>query len=876
MSAEFNHQLTDDNGFIGFRGFTQSKIQSTPTPVSARLELRHRTIAFVSAGTSTPPIELKHKFVESESEDSEEMDDNADDSAILTNMVTDIDATVPNHGMASMDLEDRADEMEVETHEPHSVRALNASRVTSTGISLEAESPLFVVDTAGDEKLARSSGVTSTGKATEAEIPLFVVDTAGDEKLAKSSKVKSRPLVVRPPSPARSDSSEEQVVFHGRGRAKVVNDQLHISSKTNTADAFEVADRLDTHASTSIAFGVGPGKLAKETEDALQGFTPAPSGSWWRNHAPGEAQPTLEAVMATSSKAKLQTSQDRLDLTGRQTKVTHDKDAENTISSLQADWRKVQREKKASRKGDGLLNQPDNSNARTPNRRGKKGRKKGNRALRAATDSDDDDEAAEAAYDDYMANLAAQLEEEEQEAGGTQGTVSGLMAFARTSGLEGPSLVVDGRVIPDDEVLPRKLKRSKENGQNTEPSDDSAWVSDGSESSGSSGSEDEDEDEDEDQSDLEDEIEYTEAQMYDDEDDLRQRRIAGLEDEKIARLFAKQAEWGIDADELLIEDGDFDDGIGDLVEAQLGLTNLNNFAYRSTPSKRPKRAGKREANRFVDATALADSLDQYGNNGFDIMDFDRPSLRPLKKGRKGKIPAALEAISDDELREVTMMSWENDREKKRLKKLEREEQRMDGLLGKAARTGRTDLKAKYSTGITIKQCLDELYAFLLEVDLEQRAFPPMAKADRKALHEICTRMNLNSKSQGAGKHRFPIITKTQRTPCPGDAEFDAFVEIARSGTITTHGQVYKLKNTLARKGRAARTVGTGRGGAGSNHAPRNGEIVGASAQKIGSDSFGHRMMQKMGWTEGKGLGQSGEGLVNPVEQRMRFGTAGLG
>jgi hypothetical protein len=774
------------------------------------------------------------------------MDEDADDSAILTNMVTDIDETVPNHGMASMDLEDREIEMEIERHEIHSTNGVGASIFESTKVSVEAESPLFIVD------------------------------TAGDEKLVKSSKVKSHPPVKRPPSPARSDSSEEQVVFHGRGRTRVINDPLHVSEKTATADSFDEANQLNSGASTSIAFGVGPGKLAKKVESESQGFTPAPSGTWWRNHPPGEEQPTLEAVLASSSRGQQQTSQSKPDLTERQTRVTRDKNAEDTISSLQADWRKVRLEKKAAKKDDGLLEHKNNSNARTPNRRGKKGRKKGNRALRAAIDSDDDeDEAEEAAYDDYMANLAAQLEEEEQEFGEDQGAVPGLVAFARTSGLEGPSLMVDGRVIPDDEVLPRKLKRNKENDQNMDPSDDSAWVSDGSESAGSSGSGESDEDED--QSDLEDEIEYTEAQMYDDEDDLRKRRIAGLEDEKIARLFAKQAEWGIDADELLIEDGDFDDGIGDLVEAQLGLANLNNFTYRSTPTKKSKRAGKREANRFVDATALADSLDQYGNNGFDIMDFDRPSLRPLKKGRKGKIPATLEAISDDELREVTMMSWENDREKKRMKKLEREEQRMDGLLGKAARTGRTDLKAKYSTGITIKECLDELYAFLLEVDLEQRAFPPMAKADRKALHEICTRMNLNSKSQGAGKHRFPIITKTQRTPCPGDAEFDAFVEIARSGTITTHGQVYKLKNTLARKGRAARTVGGGRGGgAAGNHAPRNGEIVGASAQKIGSDSFGHRMMQKMGWTEGKGLGQSGEGLVNPVEQRMRFGTAGLG
>jgi hypothetical protein len=831
-------QNTDDNIYTGFRGFTQTNTQATSTPSSNRVELRHRTIAFISAGTSTPPIELKHQIANGSSEDSEDMDEDNEDSTIITNIITDIDATVPNHSMAEMILEDREVKMDIDKEQSHHTRIASVNNAESAETSIHIEAPLFIVDTAGDETLVRPS------------------------------KVRHDVPIRRSPSPARSDSSEEQVVFHGRGRTKIVNDPLHVSNKTVTAGAFEVADRLESNTATSIAFGVGPGKLAKDATKESQGFTPAPSGSWWRNHAPGEKQPTLETAMATSSKQPTLTPQQKLNLPVRETKMTRDKDAEDVISSL------LQCEKNATNKNHELQAQ-ENGNARTSKRRGKKGRKKGNRALRTALDSDEDDDGAEAAYDDYMANLAAQLaqeEQEEQQTGDSSGTVSGMLAFARTAGLEGPSLVVDGRIIPDDEVLPRKLKMSKDDDKSKDASEDSAWVSDGSDVPENFDSEDSDEG----QSELEDEIEYNQSQMYDDEDDLRRRRIERMEDEKLARLFAKQAEWGIDADELIIEDGDFDDGIGDLEAAQLGLADIGKLTFGSTPSKRSRRGGKREPHRFVDATALADSLDQYGNNGFDIMDFDRPSLRPLKKGRKGKIPAALEAISDDELREVTMASWDNDREKKRLKKLEREEQRKDGLLGKAARTGREDLKAKYSTGITIKQCLDELYAFLLEVDLEQRAFPPMDKADRKALHEICTRLHLNSKSQGAGKHRFPMITKTQRTPCPGDAEFDAFVEIARSGTIATHGQVYKLKNALARKGRAARTVGGGRGGGGGSHAPRNGEIVGASASKIGSDSFGHRMMQKMGWQEGKGLGQSGEGLINPVEQRMRFGTAGLG
>ncbi len=186
-----------------------------------------------------------------------------------------------------------------------------------------------------------------------------------------------------------------------------------------------------------------------------------------------------------------------------------------------------------------------------------------------------------------------------------------------------------------------------------------------------------------------------------DEHDLKERGKDRMTDEQIARLLAKQEELGLGSSDLLLFDGeDFaDDRMG---EIPLDGTLVQKFQ----PQPRPKR-NKRYQDTFPSATLFADVLQQDPYNGFDVMDQERPSLRKRPKGRRGKFTPAL---SDSEFEQSITIAWEKDRAKKRIRKQEREESRMQGLLGKK---DKVDMKAKYAEGMSMDEVKCEIREFLL-------------------------------------------------------------------------------------------------------------------------------------------------------------------
>ncbi|QIX00174.1 hypothetical protein AMS68_005691 [Peltaster fructicola] len=775
--SDFSDDETDAN--ITFRGFggqtTRSFAAKDPS-----IKLRHRTIAFVSAGTNTP------------------QEQEVDETMIAAIELNDDDE----------DIEDEITEDSEEDNDEY----MYVDGTVEKKVTTQEKDILQLDGTADTNNMDIDDAQDAPSEVIQQETSLFIVDTVGDRTAVPVSSHRTvEQLLKRAASPAPSDSSEEIILFQGRNKPVVVDDpsgpqilaQIAPSIAAQATDSKTVAPPRNGWASM-------PSKLEAQPKT----WTPAPEGAFWRD----SSARNVEEVALQSCTAELSPRDE----------------AQETTDMLRLAWEQTKREKKATKSA----TRGDMEHA-TISRRGKRGRKQSNKLLRAV---DNDLDPEEAAYQDYLENIRAQKLDELAE-------------------------VQDA--IPDA----IDVDQDNQEWEDTESTED-LDTSDDIIGEGLSDEDDDDDDDDAsdlDSSELDDELDRAEQEILEAEEALYMRRLQGKSDAQIAKLWAKQLEMGIDADELLIDDGDnLDEGFGDVEAARAGFQEFIGFSGKRHKSHRSKRNAGAKDMSFPDASALADSIEQYGNEGFDIMDFDRPSLRPKKKGRKGKVPPELDALSDEELRDNMLNAWDNDRAKKRLKKAEREELRSQGLLGSLGKKGKADLGQKYQQGMTMDQVYAEIEVFLRDDGKTTQPFPSMDKDDRKALHVVANALNLKSKSVGTGATRFPVLYKTQNTVEADSASFNRIIRSSRKGF---------LKNQAWGKGGGRRTAGPPKRSGGAGMAAtglRHGEMVGAGAKEIGKENFGHKLMEKMGWTKGQALGRDGEGVLEPIEQMMRVGRAGLG
>ncbi|EGE02668.1 R3H and G-patch domain-containing protein [Trichophyton equinum CBS 127.97] len=258
---------------------------------------------------------------------------------------------------------------------------------------------------------------------------------------------------------------------------------------------------------------------------------------------------------------------------------------------------------------------------------------------------------------------------------------------------------------------------------------------------------------------------------------------------------------------------------------------------------------------FFTTHGFARSDDPYG--AFDIMDYNRTSL--MGKKARGKMPDF--DLSDSELESNIHASWENDRRKKKAKKLEREELRAQGLLGKPGKA-----RPRVNTPDDIR---DEIRSFMMS-RTQTLQLPPMAKKDRKIVHEMANALSLKSISRGKGYDRFPILTKTRGTPTFHPDEVHELEALFSRRKITRYSD--KRRAGPSGGARSGRARGETRAAS-----YMDGDVVGASAPEIGADNRGRAMLEKMGWNTGMSLGAAdNKGILQPVIHIVKTSKAGLG
>jgi hypothetical protein len=151
---------------------------------------------------------------------------------------------------------------------------------------------------------------------------------------------------------------------------------------------------------------------------------------------------------------------------------------------------------------------------------------------------------------------------------------------------------------------------------------------------------------------------------------------------------------------------DWDDVSDDTADPDSSDDLLLHVQRQGSITRRRESRGSKKI--FPSAAAFVDALEHNPYLDFDIMDFDRPSLKKKPKGRRQI--ANLE-LSDSDLELHLEAAWEKDRSRKKARKQQREQLRSQGLLGR--KPGKPDLETKYTSGMSIDHLKAELEYFLL-------------------------------------------------------------------------------------------------------------------------------------------------------------------
>ncbi|KAL1602862.1 squalene synthetase-like protein [Paraconiothyrium brasiliense] len=331
-----------------------------------------------------------------------------------------------------------------------------------------------------------------------------------------------------------------------------------------------------------------------------------------------------------------------------------------------------------------------------------------------------------------------------------------------------------------------------------------------------------------------------------------------LDDEQLARALQRQEELGIDDNDLVLY------GADEYFNGPVGTASKASRVMFDRPNKRRQQragGGRRADPVFPSASAMADALDMDSYSGFDIMDTDRPSLRPRKKGRRGQMPSELDH-PDPDLNEQLQASWEADRRKKRLKKAEREELRKQGLLGRKDKA--PNLSVKYKDGFVMEEVIEEIRDFWA-TDMVTLSLPVMEAHRRAVIHQFVGEFGINSKSQGDGIKRHTILSKTVRTLRFDDDLFDRTLA-QKKYTRRLHAvNSYPAQKTKEKGTKNRSTVSY-----------KDGEVVGAKAPELGVENRGRAMLEKMGWSKGMALGATdNKGILQPITHTVKITKAGL-
>ncbi|ODQ81653.1 hypothetical protein BABINDRAFT_18462, partial [Babjeviella inositovora NRRL Y-12698] len=245
------------------------------------------------------------------------------------------------------------------------------------------------------------------------------------------------------------------------------------------------------------------------------------------------------------------------------------------------------------------------------------------------------------------------------------------------------------------------------------------------------------------------------------------------------------------------------------------------------------------------------------------MFFENIDIMPTKsiktKGKNKK--PDLDRIGDKDLRTTLQELYLIHKSSRKDKKKERE------LAKLKASIKAHDLSVKYPHMIHITDIKEEFEAFLQDQSRNALTFPPLDSHGNKTLGKLAHNYNMKHRALGEGLKRHIVVVKNKRT-------FHSLPDYGSIGYIIKQRPIYhrvdvkRLKEEVLKEDKKKLAP--------SKANVNEGDIVGAHAPAIGKENIGRRLLEKLGWIHGEGLGALGnQGINEPVMAVVKKTKTGL-
>ena len=173
---------------------------------------------------------------------------------------------------------------------------------------------------------------------------------------------------------------------------------------------------------------------------------------------------------------------------------------------------------------------------------------------------------------------------------------------------------------------------------------------------------------------------------------------------------------------------------------------------------------------------------------------------------------------------------------------------------------------KYPYGLHIQNIKDEFESFLSRNN-DRLTFPPLDPHGNKTVMKIAKHYNMKSSKIGKANHTSVVVEKIKKTKW-SSPNYSLIDQLMRQRPVFMRIDIRRPREEQA----AFERTKTIRG----KFHVKEGEIVGQNAPEIGNENIGRRMLEKLGWKSGEGLGiQGNKGISEPIFAKIKKNRSGL-